>query len=65
MLGEKATTEITKAKDSKGLPKCIESAKEGGSVAGNARIELERKTGKKVVSTDNYLNIAHKRKKLK
>ncbi len=65
MLGEKATTEITKAKDSKGLPKCAESAKEGGSIAGNARAELEKKTGKKVVSTDNYLDIAHKRKKLK
>lgn len=65
MLGEKATTEITKARDSKGLPQCAESAKEGGSIAGNARIELEKKTGKKVVSTDNYLDIAHKRKKLK
>ncbi|MBM3200125.1 Bro-N domain-containing protein [Candidatus Woesearchaeota archaeon] len=65
MLGEKATTEITKAKGSKGLPKCMESAKEGGSVAGNARMELERKTGKKVVSTDNYLDITNKRKKLK
>jgi len=65
MLGEKATTEITKAKDSKGLPQCVESAKEGGDVAGNARKELEKKTGKKAVSTDNYLDIAHKRKKLK
>ncbi len=65
MLGEKATTEITKAKDSRGLPHCAESAKEGGGIAGNARIELEKKTGKKVVSADNYLDIAHKRKKLK
>ncbi len=65
MLGEKATTEITKARDSKGLRQCKESAKEGGSIAGNARTELEKKTGKKVVSADNYLDIAHKRKKLK
>lgn len=65
MLGEKATTEITKTKDSKGLPQCAESAKEGGSIAGNARVELEKKTGKKVVSAENCLDITHKRKRLK
>ncbi|HCT84708.1 MAG TPA: hypothetical protein DF296_05865 [Candidatus Margulisbacteria bacterium] len=41
-------------------------AKEGGTVAGNARRELESKTGQKVVSADNYLEEAEsdKRKKL-
>lgn len=54
MLGEKATTEITKAKDSKGFGQCLDSSKEGGNIAKNARLELEEKTGKKVVSSDNY-----------
>ncbi|MCD4845835.1 MAG: Bro-N domain-containing protein [Methanosarcinales archaeon] len=67
MLGEKSTTEITKSKDSKGFNECLDSSKEGGKIAGNARMELEMKTGKKVVSSDNYLSITEKKniKKLK
>jgi hypothetical protein len=67
MLGEKSTTEITKSMDSKGFNECPDSSKEGGKIAGNARMELEMKTGKKVVSSDNYLSITEKKniKKLK
>ncbi|PPA78370.1 MAG: hypothetical protein C00003105_00517 [ANME-2 cluster archaeon HR1] len=67
MLGEKSTTEITKSRDSKGFNECLDSSKEGGKIAGNARMELEMKTGKKVVSSDNYLSITEKKniKKLK
>jgi hypothetical protein len=36
-----------------------------GSVAGKARIDLEKKTGKKIVSTENYLPVAKKMKQLK
>ncbi|MBU4246443.1 MAG: phage antirepressor protein, partial [Nanoarchaeota archaeon] len=61
MLGEKATTEITKAKESKGYGKCLTSAIEGGTIAGNARRELEKKTGKSVISPDNYNQIAKKK----
>ncbi len=57
MLGEKATSEITKAKDSKGFNECLDSSKEGGAIAGNARLALEKKTGKKVVTRRNYLGI--------
>ncbi|MDP3918869.1 MAG: hypothetical protein Q8Q35_03145 [Nanoarchaeota archaeon] len=62
MLGEKATTEITKAKDDQGFDECLISSKEGGSIAKNARVELEKKTGKKAVSSKNFLD---KKKKLK
>ncbi len=62
MLGEKATTEITKAKESKGYRKCLTSAIEGGTIAGNARRELEKKTGNSVVSKENYLHLADKKK---
>src|SRR3989338_1978610 len=54
MVGEKATTDITKARDSKGLPKCRQSAQEGGKIARNTRKEIERKTGKAVVSNENF-----------
>ncbi|MCX9026092.1 MAG: BRO family protein [Candidatus Methanoperedens sp.] len=61
MLGEKSTTEITKSRDSKGFNECFDSSKEGGEIAGNARKELEKKTGRKVVSSENYLSITGKK----
>ncbi|MBU3968043.1 MAG: phage antirepressor protein [Euryarchaeota archaeon] len=67
MLGEKSTTEITQSRESKGFNQCLDSSKEGGKIAGNARKELEKKTGRKVVSSENFLGIAGKKetKKLK
>src|SRR3989344_4299912 len=60
MVGEKATTDITISKDDKGFEECKESAKEGGQIAYNTRKELEQKTGKSVVSKDNFLNLEQK-----
>ena len=54
MLGEASTTEITRNKDAKGFPKLKEAAHEGGEVAGNARKELEKKSGRKIVTKQNY-----------
>ena len=55
MLGEAATTEITRNRDTQGFDENKQAAVDGGSVAGNARKELEAKSGKKVVSRENYL----------
>jgi DNA-damage-inducible protein D len=55
MLGEAATTEIARNKDAQGLPQNKKAAREGDSVAGNARRQLESKSGRKVVTRDNYL----------
>ena len=55
MLGEAATTEIARNKDAQGLQKNKLAAKAGGSVAGNARRQLEAKSGRKVITRDNYL----------
>jgi len=55
MLGEAGTTEIAKRKDAQGFADNRNAAKEGGAVAGNARKELEAKTGVPVVSRQNYL----------
>lgn len=55
MLGEASTTEIARRKDALGFGDNRAAAKQGGAVAGNARKELEAKTGKPVVSRANYL----------
>ncbi len=64
MLGEAATTEIARTKDAQGLPENKIAAKAGGAVAGNARRELENKSGRKVVSRENYLDAPESIKRL-
>jgi len=65
MLGEAATTEITKNKNAQGFDKNKQAAQEGGSVAGKARKDLEKKSGKKVSTKDNYLQTPESKKRLK
>ncbi len=65
MLGEAATTEIAKSTDAQGFNKNLDAAQKGGSVAGKARLDLELKSGKKVVSKDNFLPEKESKKKLK
>ena len=38
-----------------GFPGNEDAARDGGKVAGDARIALEKKTGRKIVSKDNFL----------
>ena len=57
MLGEAATTEIVRNKDVQGFPDNKKVAKEGGQVAGKARKDLEQRSGKKVVTKENYLGL--------
>ena len=64
MLGEAATTEITRTRDAQGFPQNKQTAHAGGTVAGNARRELERKSGRKVVTSENYLALTQSAKKL-
>lgn len=54
MLGEKTTTEIHKNEDSHGMSKLAEDASIGGSIAGEARIKIEKKLGRPIVSVQNY-----------
>lgn len=61
MLGEASTTEIARRKDAQGFADNRHAAKEGGTVAGNARKELEAKSGKAVVSRANYLALEGKK----
>ena len=64
MLGEASTTAIVKTRNPKGFIENKIAAKQGGSVAGKARRDLEVKTGKKVVSSENYLPEPKKNKQL-
>jgi len=63
MLGEAATTRIAKTKDVQGLEENKLAAQQGGEVAGNARKELEEKTGESVLIEDNFLDVPEKLKK--
>ncbi|MFZ2145659.1 MAG: Bro-N domain-containing protein [Sedimentisphaerales bacterium] len=65
MLGEAATTEITRNRDAQGFIESKQAAVEGGGVAGKARRDLESKTGKRIVSKQNYLQTPQDRKLLK
>lgn len=65
MLGEASTTAIVKTRKPKGFIENKKAAKQGGAVAGNARKELEMKTGEKVVSRKNFLPPSKQQKKLK
>jgi hypothetical protein len=65
MLGEAATTEITRVGDAQGFIESKEAAVKGGEVAGKARKDLEAKTGKRVVSRKNYLQTPQNKKRLK
>ena len=65
MLGEAATTEITRNKDAQGFPQSQQAAREGGTVAGNARRELEQRSGRNVVTSENYLALTQAAKKSK
>ena len=57
MLGEAATTEITRNKDARGFEKNRDAAQKGGKIAGDARKKLELESGKSVVSGENYLDM--------
>lgn len=55
MLGEASTTRITKAKNALRFPQNKQAAREGGTISGDARRALERKSGQRVSTPRNYL----------
>ena len=64
MLGEASTTRIAKAKNARGFPENKRVSREGGAVAGNARQELEQKSGQKVSTRRNFLRSPQNKKLL-
>ena len=67
MLGEASTTEIARNKDAQGYVENRNAALKGGAVAGRARRDLEKKSGKRIASKENYkqLHEAVARKRVK
>ena len=65
MLGEASTTKVTRAKNAKGFIENKVAAKIGGKIAGNALKELEKESGEKVITSENYLPESKKKKELR
>lgn len=64
-LAELSTRQIAETEEAKGLRENAKAGKLGGAVAKNARKELESKTGKNVVTGENFLPPTKEKKKLK
>lgn len=58
MLAETATKDIANATHPQGLEENKKVAKDGGSIAGNARREIEMKTGKSVITSKNAIDFS-------
>jgi DNA-damage-inducible protein D len=56
-LGEEITKRVTIQNDALGFNENLQAAQKGGDMAGEARRNLEKKLGEKVVSSDNFLGL--------
>jgi prophage antirepressor-like protein len=63
MLAEVSTTAISKKKQPKGLRANQQVAREGGGVAGKARVEIEKQTGESIVTGTQPRALSLKKKK--
>ena len=55
---EATTTELTKTTNPQGLEENKRVARKGGSISGNARKEIEKETGKSVISSKNAVDLS-------
>lgn len=63
MLAEATTTKLHRDRDSKGFEPLKKDAQEGGAVAGSTRRDIERRSGKPVVTGENFKVLAEKGRK--
>ena len=64
-LAELSTRQIAQIDEATGIKENKKAAKEGGKIAKNARVQLENRTGKKVVTGENFLPKTKKPKQIK
>jgi prophage antirepressor-like protein len=64
-LAELSTRQIAESVDATGMNENAEAGKRGGKIAKKARLDLEEKTGKSVVTGENFLPPASSKKRLK
>ncbi len=58
MLAEATTTELTRVQNPQGMQENREVVQEGGSVAGNARKDIENRTGRPVITAENRMQLS-------
>jgi len=63
-LAELSTRQIAESEQAKGVPENAKAGRKGGAVAKNARLELEAKTGKSIVTGENFLPPAKETKRI-
>ncbi len=63
-LAELSTRQIAETKEAKGLKQNATAGKKGGRIAKNARLALEQKTGKRIITSENFLPPAKEKKKI-
>ena len=63
MLAEATTTRLHRDRDTKGVEPLKKDAREGGEVAGSTRRDIEKRTGKPVVTGENFNGLTGKGKK--
>lgn len=63
-LAELSTRQIAESVDATGMEENAEAGKKGGKIAQKARIELEEKTGKSVITGENFLPPKQEKKKI-
>jgi DNA-damage-inducible protein D len=63
-LAELSTRQIAESVNATGMVENADAGKTGGKIAKKARLELESKTGKSVITSDNYLPPAKKQRQI-
>ncbi len=63
-LAELSTRQIAETEQAKGIAQNATAGKKGGRIAKNARLQLESKTGKSVITNENFLPPAKQKKKI-
>ena len=63
-LAELSTRQIAETEEAKGLEQNATAGKKGGKIAKDARLALEQKTGRKVISSENFLPPAKEKKRI-
>ena len=64
-LAELSTRQIAESVNATGMFENADAGKKGGKIAKKARLELEEKTGKSIITSENYLPPAKKQMRLK
>lgn len=63
MLAEATTTKLHRDRDSQGFEPLKKDAQDGGAVAGRTSLDIEEQSGKPVVSSLNFKELAHRKKR--